>query len=118
MSASDNDMSKKLDGKVSIVTGGASGFGEATVRPFVHEGSKVVVVDINAEKGRALEKALTSSGADVLFVEADVTDEQAVEKVIAKTIEKYNRLDVLFNNAGTVDFFRTCSKVASGLCVI
>lgn len=89
-------MSKKLDGKVSIVTGGASGFGEATVRQFVQEGSKVVVVDINTEKGRALEQELTSSGADV-------TDEQAVEKVIAKTVAKYNRLDVLFNNAGTVN---------------
>lgn len=94
---------RKLENKISIVTGGASGIGEATVRQFVKEGSKVVIADIDKEKGEKLKKELTSSGADVLFVKTNVTDESQVENLISKTVEKHGRLDVLFNNAGIVN---------------
>ncbi|HEX6594199.1 MAG TPA: glucose 1-dehydrogenase [Bacillota bacterium] len=91
---------KKLDNKVSIITGGASGIGEAAVREFVNEGSKVVIADLNEEKGKALEKELTDAGADVLFIQSNVTNENEVKDLISKTVEKYGKLDVLYNNAG------------------
>lgn len=90
----------RLNGKVSIVTGGASGIGAATVLQFVKEGSKVVFADINTEKGKAFEEELRKSGAEVLFVKTDVTKEDQIENLVAKTVETFGKLDILFNNAG------------------
>lgn len=90
----------KLDGKVSIVTGGASGIGEATARAFVAEGAKVVLADINEANGKALEQELANAGSDVMFVKADITNEEEIKQLVNKTVEKYGRIDVLFNNAG------------------
>lgn len=90
----------RLSGKVSIVTGGASGIGAATVRQFVKEGSIVVFADINEDKGKSFELELKNAGAEVLFVKTDVTNEEQIENLVAKTVENFGRLDILFNNAG------------------
>lgn len=83
--------------KVVIVTGGASGIGEASVRAFAREGAKVVIADY-AEHGQALADEL---GADkALFIKIDVTDFEAVQAMIAQTVTKFGRLDVMFANAG------------------
>lgn len=83
--------------KVVIVTGGASGIGEASVRAFAREGAKVVIADY-AEHGQALADEL---GADkALFIKIDVTDSEAVQAMIAQTVTKFGRLDVMFANAG------------------
>ncbi|WP_439272791.1 SDR family NAD(P)-dependent oxidoreductase [Pseudochrobactrum sp. HB0163] len=83
--------------KVVIVTGGASGIGEASVRAFAREGAKVVIADF-ADHGQALADEL---GADkALFIKTDVTDSTAVQAMIAQTIAKFGRLDVMFANAG------------------
>jgi cyclopentanol dehydrogenase len=91
----------RLEGKVAIVTGGASGIGAATCRFFAREGMKgVAVADINVEPGRQVANKIEESGGHAFFVELDVTDEQQWQNAIAATIERYGRLDVTVNNAG------------------
>lgn len=90
----------KLEGKVAIVTGGASGIGLATVEAFVEKGVKVVLADFNEEAGKTAEMKLKDKGADVLFVKVNVADEQSVEDLVAQTVNQYGKLDILINNAG------------------
>ncbi|MDN3428513.1 SDR family NAD(P)-dependent oxidoreductase [Microbacterium sp. APC 3898] len=90
----------KLQDKVAVITGGVSGIGAKTAELFIEEGAKVVLVDMNAEKGKAFEAELKAKNADVLFVEANITDEEQVKNIFKETIAKYGRVDVLFNNAG------------------
>ncbi|MHC5230291.1 SDR family NAD(P)-dependent oxidoreductase [Brucella sp. LJL56] len=89
----------RFDGKVAIVTGGASGIGEATVRAFVREGANVVIADYS-EHGQQLANKLAGGTERALFVKTDVTDTKAVQALIAKTVETYGRLDIMFANAG------------------
>ncbi|MFJ8259621.1 SDR family NAD(P)-dependent oxidoreductase [Peribacillus asahii] len=90
----------KLEGKVAIVTGGASGIGLATVEAFVEKGVKVVLADFNEEAGKTAEMKLKDKGADVLFVKVNVADEKSVEDLVAQTVNQYGKLDILINNAG------------------
>jgi NAD(P)-dependent dehydrogenase (short-subunit alcohol dehydrogenase family) len=90
----------KLDGKVALVTGGNRGIGEAMVRLFSQEGAKVLFAARRAELGEAIEADLRGQGRDVTFVACDVTDESAVEALIARALELHGRLDVVVNNAG------------------
>ena len=90
----------KLEGKVAIVTGGASGIGLATVEAFVEKGVKVVLADFNEEAGKGAEMKLKDNGADVLFVKVNVADEKSVEDLVAQTVNQYSKLDILINNAG------------------
>src|SRR5690625_5296393 len=91
---------QKLDGKVAIITGGGSGIGKQTAHLFAKEGAKVVITDVDTEKGEQAEKDLQDITKDVLFVKHDVSNEDDWKNVVAKTIEKFNKIDVLFNNAG------------------
>lgn len=94
----------RLKDKVAIVTGGASGIGEATVRLFVQEGAKVTIADMNEENGEALAKEL---GDSTIFVKTNVTNESEVENMVNKTVETFGKLDILFNNAGIGDLHPT-----------
>ena len=87
----------RLPGKVAVITGGASGIGEATVRLFVAEGAAVVIADVQEERGRRLAGEL---GARAAYVHADVSREADVSGAIAEAVRRFGRLDVLFNNAG------------------
>jgi len=87
----------ELKDKVAIITGGAAGMGESHVRLFIEKGAKVVLTDINEEKGTALADEL---GENVLFVHHDVTDEDGWKKVIEKTETEYGPVNILVNNAG------------------
>ncbi|GAU11332.1 hypothetical protein TSUD_343230 [Trifolium subterraneum] len=93
-------MSKpRLEGKVAIVTGAASGIGAETVKSFVENGAFVVIADINDELGH---QVATSIGLDkVSYHHCDVRDEKQVEETVAFTLEKYGTLDIMFSNAGT-----------------
>ncbi|WAA12975.1 SDR family NAD(P)-dependent oxidoreductase [Fervidibacillus halotolerans] len=89
-----------LNGKIAIVTGGASGIGLATVKAFVEKGAKVVISDYNVEAGKAVEKELKEQGADVLFIQVDAGNEESVANLVSETVKHYGRLDVMVNNAG------------------
>jgi len=89
----------RLGGKVAVITGGASGIGEATVRRFCEEGARVVIADIQEEPGKALAEEL---GDATRFAKVDVTEEDEVAAAIGVAVETFGRLDVMFNNAGIV----------------
>jgi NAD(P)-dependent dehydrogenase (short-subunit alcohol dehydrogenase family) len=88
-------MSNRLDGRVAVITGAGSGIGLASARRLAAEGARVVCADVDPASG---EKAAAEVGG--LFVQADVTDERAVEAMFATTVAAYGRLDIAFNNAG------------------
>jgi NAD(P)-dependent dehydrogenase (short-subunit alcohol dehydrogenase family) len=85
----------RLEGKVAVITGAASGIGRASARRFAAEGAHVVVADLDADGGTAL-----AGEIDGLFVRADVTSADDVQAMYAAAIERFGGLDVLFNNAG------------------
>jgi NAD(P)-dependent dehydrogenase (short-subunit alcohol dehydrogenase family) len=87
----------KLDGKVAVITGGASGIGDATVRLFVEEGCRVVVADVQDDRGARLAAELGKSAS---YLHADVSQEAQVSGAIAHAVSRFGRLDCLFNNAG------------------
>ncbi len=97
----------KIENQVAIVTGGASGLGEATTRKMISEGGKVVILDWSEEKGQALAKEL---GEDVLFVKTDVTNEQSVQVALEQAIHKFGAIHILVNCAGIVVGEKTLSK--------
>jgi len=90
----------RLEEKVAVITGGASGMGKATALLFAKEGAKVVVSDINEQGGESVVEEIRKKGSDAIFVYADVAEEESVKNMIRKTVERYGTLDVLFNNAG------------------
>jgi len=89
----------KLDGRVAIVTGGASGIGEATVKLFHAEGARVVAADVQDARGKRLAEEL---GAGVVYQHADVSQEADVKALVDRVVGEFGRLDCLFNNAGFV----------------
>jgi NAD(P)-dependent dehydrogenase (short-subunit alcohol dehydrogenase family) len=92
-------MTGRLEGKVALITGGASGLGEATVRLFVEEGARVVISDLQVERGEALASEL---GAAAIFQRTDVTHESDIAAAVDSAMENFGRLDCTFNNAGIV----------------
>ncbi len=90
----------RLEGKVAIVSGGASGIGEATSRLFADEGAHVVIADVNDELGTALESDITNGGGEAVYQRLDVTEEARWEAVVAETVARFGRLDVVVNSAG------------------
>jgi NAD(P)-dependent dehydrogenase (short-subunit alcohol dehydrogenase family) len=89
-----------LEGKVAIVTGGASGLGLATARLFASEGARVVVVDLPGSGGPAAVELIRGTGGDADTVAADVCDTPQIEAAVAFAEERYGRLDILVANAG------------------
>jgi NAD(P)-dependent dehydrogenase (short-subunit alcohol dehydrogenase family) len=99
MESSKGEMILELKDKVAIVTGGGSGIGLATAKAFLDKGAKVIVADYNEESGKKAEESLKQYG-DILFEKVDVSVEEDVKNVVALAVEKFGRLDVMFNNAG------------------
>jgi NAD(P)-dependent dehydrogenase (short-subunit alcohol dehydrogenase family) len=87
----------KLDGKVAVITGGASGIGEAAVRLFVDEGCRVVIADIRDDKGARLAEGL---GERAAYIHTDVSEEPHIKAALSVALTRFGRLDCLFNNAG------------------
>ena len=92
-------MGDRLNGKIAVITGAASGIGAASARRFVEEGARVIVADVQTDLGQAVAADL---GDAARFVECDVTDEQAVAASIQSAIDTWGRIDVMFNNAGVI----------------
>ena len=93
-------MTPELEGKVALVTGGTSGIGRETAVLFAKAGAKVVVAGRRAPEGEETIEGVCAAGGDGLFVKTDVSKASEVETLIQKTVEKFGRLDVAFNNAG------------------
>lgn len=89
----------RFEGKVVVVTGGASGIGAASVQAFASEGASVVIADFS-EHGQAVADALQKAGHEALFVKTDVADSGSVQQMVERAIGRFGRIDVLFANAG------------------
>jgi 3(or 17)beta-hydroxysteroid dehydrogenase len=90
----------RVQDKVAIVTGAASGMGEASARLLAKEGAKVVLSDVNEVAGARIAKEIVDQGGACIFAKLDVASESDWQRVIASTLERFGRLDVLVNNAG------------------
>ena len=90
-------MTKRLENKVALITGGTSGIGAETARLFINEGAKVVISGRSEEKGELLSKEL---GENSKYLLSDVTKEKDIENSVTETINEFGKLDILFNNAG------------------
>ncbi|WMV06741.1 hypothetical protein MTR67_000126 [Solanum verrucosum] len=97
--ASISSIAKRLEGKVAIITGGASGIGEATTRLFTKHGAKVLIADVQDDQGQSIIKEI-GENRDVSYVHCDVKVEKDVKNVVDMAISKYGKLDIMFSNAG------------------
>ncbi|MGA3116729.1 MAG: SDR family oxidoreductase [Syntrophobacteraceae bacterium] len=93
-------MSGRLDGKVTVITGGTSGIGEATAEVFVNEGARVVIAGRSEDVGAAIAERL---GENVVFKRTDVTKEEEIQALIDFALHRFGALDCMFNNAGGPD---------------
>ncbi len=87
----------RLDGKVAIITGGASGFGEGMAKRFAEEGAKIVVADLNM---KGAERVASEIGENAVAVSTDVSLKSDIDRMIATAMEQFERVDVMVNNAG------------------
>jgi len=95
-----SEENRKLAGKVAFLTGAASGIGRTTALALAREGAKVVVADIDQERNQDTARMVEDVGGEALAVRCDVTRSEDVQAALAKTVEKFGRLDIAFNNAG------------------
>jgi len=89
----------RLSGKVAMITGGASGIGKSTAFLFAREGAKVVIADVNTAMAEATVSQIKKAGGESCFVPTDVSNANQVKKAVKTAVDKYGKLDILFNNA-------------------
>jgi NAD(P)-dependent dehydrogenase (short-subunit alcohol dehydrogenase family) len=89
-----------FEGKVAIVTGGASGIGRTTAQFYARDGAKVVVSDIDEQMGQETLQLIEDEGGEAIFIRADVSKPEDCRALVDRTVERFGRLDVAFNNAG------------------
>ncbi|MFD0590990.1 SDR family oxidoreductase [Paenibacillus sp. GCM10027627] len=95
----------KLNGKVAVITGAASGMGKATALLFASEGAKVVVSDLSVDNANVVVQEIEAGGGSAIAVAANVAKEEDVQKLIDTAVQTYGTLDILVNNAGIMDNF-------------
>jgi NAD(P)-dependent dehydrogenase (short-subunit alcohol dehydrogenase family) len=93
-------MAGRVEGKVALVTGGASGIGRATALTFARERAKLVIADMNEDGGHQTVHMITAKGGEAIFVRTDVSQAVEVQALISTAVETYGRLDCAHNNAG------------------
>ena len=102
-------MERSLEGKVSIITGAATGIGRATAELFASEGAAVVVADRNDVEGERTVASINDRGGDAIFLEADVSKADDVRQMVENAVERFGPPDILVNNAGI--FIRMVHRV-------
>jgi len=95
-------MAGKLNGKIAIVTGVASGIGHAAALIFAREGAKVVAADVTVEQGEATVRQVKEAGGEAIFVRCDIAKAADAEALVAAAVKAYGRLDCAYNNAGII----------------
>ncbi len=90
----------KMEGKVALITGGTSGIGSATAVLFAREGARVALTGRNRERGEAIAKAINGEGGEAIFIRSDVRFAKDCRESVERTLDRFGRIDVLFNNAG------------------
>ena len=91
---------KRLEGKVALITGAGGGIARAAALIFAREGARVALAEIRPDAGRETEKRVRDASGEGFFIETDVRDEESVRRAVAQVVERYGRLDVLYNCAG------------------
>jgi len=92
----------KLDGKVAVITGAASGIGRGTALCLAKEGAAVVAVDLNSQGGEQVVSEIAATGGRAVFQHTDVSNEPEIKSAVERAVKEYGRLDIMFNNAGLV----------------
>ena len=90
----------RLEGKVALITGGTSGIGSATAIRFANEGAAVAITGRNAERGEQVVQEIVANGGDAIFIRSDVRIAGDCRHAVDQTLERFGKIDVLFNNAG------------------
>ena len=90
----------RLEGKVALITGGNSGIGSATAIRFANEGAAVAITGRNAERGEQVVQEIVANGGDAIFIRSDVRSAEDCRHAVDQTLERFGKIDVLFNNAG------------------
>lgn len=90
----------RLQDKVAIITGGASGIGLAAVKRFANEGATVIIADYNSDAGKKVEEELLKENLKVSFYQINVADKESVTNVVSEILKEFNKIDILVNNAG------------------
>ncbi len=103
---------KKLENKVAIVTGAASGMGKAIAKRYAEEGAKVVVSDMNIENAKQTVNEINATGGTAIAVLTNVTSEEDIENLFEKALEHYGTIDILVNNAGIMDNMAAVADVS------
>lgn len=103
---------QRFQGKVALVTGGSSGIGRAAALAFAREGARVVIASRGRERGEAVLREIEDSGAEALFVPADVSKAGQVEALVRETVERFGRLDCAFNNAAALGESKSLADIS------
>ena len=90
----------RLQDKVALITGSAGGMGKAAAELFAREGASIIVSDVLADEGEETAQAIRDAGGKAIFVKADVSKEDEVKHMVARGLDAFGRIDVLYNNAG------------------
>ncbi|MGH7781821.1 MAG: SDR family NAD(P)-dependent oxidoreductase [Candidatus Binataceae bacterium] len=103
----------KLNGKVAVITGAASGMGRATALLFAKEGAAVVLTDLNSQGGETAVAECAAAGGRAVFQRTDVTSEADIKSAVERAVKEYGRLDIMYNNAGVAGAVGPIDKVAA-----
>jgi NAD(P)-dependent dehydrogenase (short-subunit alcohol dehydrogenase family) len=103
----------KLNGKVAVITGAASGMGRATALRFATEGAAVVLTDLNSHGGEEAVAECAAAGGKAVFQRTDVTNEADIQAAVGRATREYGRLDIMYNNAGVAGALGPIEKVTA-----